>query len=350
MKAKKYIKSTVAILIACLILAASLQIVIDPLFQYHTPWFGMEPVITDERYQYAGVARTFEYDNVIIGNSFCENFKPSDFDRTFGGKTVKLAISGSTTKDWGLLLDITSQRTAPPKYVFANVEPYSLLTPTPDPVSTVPEYLYDNNLFNDTGYFYNFGTLSIAWNSIKQNIDGTVPDMDTVFLREARGKETVINGRDAIDFVEEEPSVDNALICAAGNLAILQHYIETMPDTEFCFFFTPVSILYWYKVLQEKNADCWYAVFNLTCEKLQQYSNVKLFLWSDDEMLGLMSGLDHYVDEAHYAPEVCEMLADRMSKDIGLLSAETYKEKIDKLFDYVYGFDYASLIGESSNS
>ena len=346
MNSKKFIKMTLAVLLAGLLLTAALQIVVDPLFQYHTPWFGMEPVITNERYQYAGVARNFEYDNVILGNSFCENFKPSDIDRAFGGKTVKLAISGSTTKDWGLLLDIINQRAEPPRFVFFNIEPYSLLTPTPEPPCTVPEYLYDNNLLNDTGYFYNFGTLSIALNSIRQNIEGTVPDVDTVFLKEARGKETVINGRDSLDLVEEEPSVDDAIVCASGNLDLLQRYIESMPDTEFRLFFTPVSILYWYKVMQEKNANCWYAVFHLTCERLQQYPNVKLFLWSDEEMLNIISDLDNYVDEAHCAPEVCELMVRRMSENEGAVSPETYREKIDRLFEYTGSFDYPSLIGE----
>ena len=346
MKAKRFIISTLSVLLAGLLLTAGLQIAVDPLFQYHTPWFGTEPVLTDERYQYAGIAKNFEYDNVIVGNSFSENFKPSVFDRAFGGKTVKLAISGSTIKDWELLLNIIHQRAEPPKFVFANIDPYSLLASSPDAPGSVPVYLYDDNLFNDTGYFYNFGTLSIALNSIRRNVEGTVPDADTVFLQQARGKETVIADRDSIDAVEGEPSIDDAVLRASGNLDMLLPYVENMPDTEFCFFFTPVSILYWYKVLQEKNADCWYAVSYLICEKLLQYPNVRLYLWTDEEMLGIISGLDSYVDEAHCSPEVCELLTLRMRENEGLLSPETYGEQIDKLFAYTAGFDYASLLGE----
>lgn len=345
MKCKKFIISTLSVLLAGLLLIAGLQIVVDPLFQYHTPWFGMEPVLTDERYQYAGVARNFDYDTVILGNSFCENFKPSDFNKAYGGKTVKLAISGSTTKDWALLLDIINQREAPPKNVFFNIDPYSVLTPTPDPASTVPMYLYDNILFNDIGYFFNFGTLSIALDTIKRNIEGTVPDADTVFLKNARDKKTVIEGRDTIDVLEEEPSVEYARLCAAGNLDLLEQYIERMPDTEFSVFFTPVSILYWYKVRQEKSADCWYAVFQLICETLVRHPNVKLYLWSDKEMLDIISDLDNYADEAHCGPAISELMVRRMRGDVGLQLQKTYKEAIDTLFDYTAGFDYASLIG-----
>ena len=346
MTGKKFIILSLCILLTGLLLTAGLQIAVDPLFQYHTPWFGMEPVITDERYQYAGMAKTFEYDNAIIGNSFCENFKPSDFDRAFGGKTVKLATSGSTPRDWGLLLDIIKRRNTDPQYLFFNIDPYTLLTTDPEDPATVPSYLYDNNLFNDTGYFYNFGTLSIALDFIRQNVAGTVPDADTVFLKNARGKDAVINGRDSIDIVVEEPSAEDALIRAAANLDLILPFTEDLPDTRFCFFFTPVSILYWYKVREEKNTACWRAVSELICEKLLSCPNVNLYLWSDEEMLGIISDLDNYVDEAHYSPEVCELIVRRMSEDKGrLLPDDTYREKLDRLFDYTGNFDYKSLIG-----
>ncbi len=345
MKSKKFIISTLSVLLAGLMLTAGLQITADPLFQYHTPWFGMRPVLTDERYQYAGVARNFEYDQVILGNSFCENFRPSAVENAFGGTAVKLAVSGSTTKDWALLLEIIKQRAEPPKNIFCNIDPYSVLSTDPQADATVPGYLYDRNLLNDVGYFYNFGTLSIALDAIRQNLAGTVPDVDAAFLRDARGKEAVINSRDAIDVVEEEPSTPDALARASGNLEVLLPYIEAMPETEFRFFFTPVSILYWYKVREEKNTGCWRAVFPMICETLMEYPNVRVYLWSDDEMLGIISDLDNYVDEAHCSPEVCGIMVRRMREDTGLLSPETYREKIDRLFEYADGFDYASLIG-----
>lgn len=345
MKSKRFIISALSVFIACLLLIACFQIVVDPLFQYHTPLFGMKPVLTDERYQYAGVARNFGFDTVILGNSFCENFKPSDLDCAFGGKTVKLAVSGSIPKDWALLLEIIKQRAVQPGLIVSNMDPYSLLSSDPDAETTLPGYLYDGYLPNDVGYFYNFGTLSIAFDVIKRNITGAVPDPDTVFLKNARGREAVINGRDTIDEVNEDPSVEDAVARASANLEVLLPYLKSMPGTEFRLFFTPVSILYWYKVLQERNFDCWYAVTEMFCEKLLGYPNVKLYLWSDDEMLGTISDLDNYADEAHCSPEVCERLIKRMSDGKGLLSSENYRDSIDRLFGYAKSFDYTSLIG-----
>lgn len=343
MKSKTFIITILSFLLVGMTLISCLQIAIDPLFQYHTPWFGMKPVIMDERYQYAGIAKNFEYDNVILGNSFCENYKASDFDKAFGGKTVKLAISGSITKDWCLLLDIIKQRKDPPKRIFLNIDPYSILSTPPETPSSLPSYLYDNNLLNDVNYFYNFGTVSFTIDMFKQNMENSVPDIDTAFLRNARGKETILNDYLQSDFSDEALILNDAINRANQNLSFLLPYIEDMQDTEFYFFITPVSILYWDKVHRERNEKNWYSVFHLISENLLANDNVKLFLWTDNEMLDIIRNLDNYVDEAHYSPEVCEMLVKRMSKKEGLLSVNIYNEQINKLFDYVNHFDYESL-------
>lgn len=106
MKGKTYIVTTLSIFFVVLILVGSFTVVIDPLFQYHKPWFGMKPVIESQRYHNAGIAKQFDFDNVIIGNSMSENFVPNDVSEMFGGKTVKLAAAGSLPLDWSYLLKI----------------------------------------------------------------------------------------------------------------------------------------------------------------------------------------------------------------------------------------------------
>ena len=99
MNGKRFVKLSVSFTLVLLLLVGVSQITIDPLFQYHKPWFGLKPVVTDERYHNAGIAKTFDYDNVIIGNSLAENFYVSDVEKMFGGKTVKLTAAGSHTSD-----------------------------------------------------------------------------------------------------------------------------------------------------------------------------------------------------------------------------------------------------------
>lgn len=69
MNGKQFVIISVSLTLLLLIAVAVLQIAIDPLYQYHIPSFGMKPDAFNERYQNPGVAKHFEYDNVIMGNS-----------------------------------------------------------------------------------------------------------------------------------------------------------------------------------------------------------------------------------------------------------------------------------------
>lgn len=347
MKSKTYINITLSIILAGLLLVTGLQIAIDPLFQYHTPWGGMKPVLTDERYQYAGLAKNFSYDNVILGNSFCENFKASSFTEINEGETIKLAISGSSPEDWKKIVSIIKDKNV--KRVIFNIDPYTLLTPKPENDSLLKplEYLYDNHIINDVNYLYNFGTLQMSIDSVIKNTTNSVPDFDIAFLEYGKGKDEVIRiyNNKRTDYADEEPSVQEALSIANWNLDFISSCISEMPNTEFVIFFTPVSVLYWDKVLRDRNDKCWENVYYLCCERLIPIKNVKLFLWSDDAMLSLMSDIDNYKDEAHYTPEVCDLLAKRIGQNEGVVLGDDYSERIDKLFKYIYSFDYDSLLG-----
>ena len=96
-KYKKWLRTTVYEIFAIMILVAILQIVIDPYFHYHKPITKYR--LNDERYINDGIARHFDYDAIITGNSLCQNFSTSQYDELFGTKSVKLTFSGAGYKE-----------------------------------------------------------------------------------------------------------------------------------------------------------------------------------------------------------------------------------------------------------
>ena len=112
MSGKKFVRLSLILTAVFLVLIAAVNIAIDPLFQYHKPWFGLEPVITNERYQNAGVIKHFDFDNVIMGTSMCENFKVSEVNDLFGGQTVKVTIACSTADNMTYQLKLLKSRLA----------------------------------------------------------------------------------------------------------------------------------------------------------------------------------------------------------------------------------------------
>ena len=140
MNAKRFARLSISLTLALLILVAALQIAIDPLFQYHKPWFGLKPVVKDERYQVAGMAKQFNFDNCILGNSLCENFKASSFDKYYNGKTIKLSISGSVVYDWKYLLNLLKNRNEATNNIFCNIDPFTLNKSEDKSNADIPQY------------------------------------------------------------------------------------------------------------------------------------------------------------------------------------------------------------------
>lgn len=350
MNSKRFIRLSLCLTLVLLILVAGVQVAVDPLFQYHTPWFGMKPVMTGERYQNAGVAKSFEYKNVIMGNSLAQNFKVSDIGEALGGKTVKLTASGSHPLDWTYTLDVLSKKNKSPTNIVMNMDPYIFNGSYNELKHELPTYLYDNNYLNDGNYLFNFSILQkYTYRAVMNNLTHNIPDYDTFMLWDddfEYGKDFVLShynrpevSTGAYDIDDIEKYCDNI----SKNLSLLLPYFEEMSDTEFVFFLSPFSMLYWDRETRENGLEKQKAGYLKTCEILSAYDNVTLYLWTDDEMLGVMGDLNNYCDEAHYCPDVCEMMAERIGDKEGIITKETYKEEINKLFDYVENYDYDSL-------
>ena len=341
-KSKKYIIISLSLLLAALIGMGVLTYVIDPLFQYHTPWFGLEPYLISERYQLAGVAKNFEFENVIMGNSFSQNFVISDVEKMLEGETVQLAIPGSYPVDWAYLLNILKNRSSPPKYILMNFDPrYSTFSPAQ--THDLPIYLYDDNVLNDVNYWFNYSMFqTYTLDTIRANKNGSIPDFDTALIW---GNETV-GGKDLVlQRYEQKDANDDHPLYMRENLAILEDYFVTMPETQFMFFVAPFSILYWKVPVECGEIDQYHADFNYAFETFSKYPNVTLYFWDDADMLNTMCDLDCYVDQCHYDLAVSQELIRRMDAGEGIVSKDKteWESRLNAYFEYLKQYDYEHI-------
>ena len=345
MNSKRFIRLSLCMTLALLIIVASAQIAIDPLFQYHKPWFGMEPVVKNERYQDAGVAKTFEYDNVLIGNSLAENFRVSDVNEIFGGDSVKLTMSGSHSIDWTFILDILEKKS--PDNIMLNLDPGILFA---DPVNLkheLPVYLYDFNYTNDVNYLLNFSIIAdMTYKSISYNIKNRVPDYNDVFIWNEdieTNRENAIKHYDRPEKGDLSDTYVEMLSVAEKNIENLEPYFDSMSDTEFVFFYSPFSILHWDSQNQVNKLDANRTVHLEIFKRLLQYNNVKIYFWDDQEILNIICDLNNYADEMHFNFVVCSALKKRMIDNTGLLTLDNYKEKVNNFFDFLDAYDYNAI-------
>ena len=143
---------------------------------------------------------------------------------------------------------------------------------------------------------------------------------------------------------EKETSV-NANFYTDGNLMLISEYFDSMPDTEFIFFCSPFSVLYWKDIYDSNSLMEYKNQYEKTFEFLSRYENVTVYFWTDEDMLNIISDLDNYKDSTHYGMHINKMMLERIDKNIGELpkEKEAWNPILDKYFDYLESFDYQAI-------
>lgn len=346
MSGKKFVRISLILTAIFLVLIAAVNIAVDPLFQYHKPWFGLEPVITNERYQNAGVIKHFDFDNAILGTSLSENFIISEVNNTFGGNSVKLTMYGSSIYNMTYQLELMKKREVKPKIIMCDMSPILFEAPYDTLKNPLPTFLYNYNPFDDGEYLWNISILNdFTYPTVMLNVNHSVPDYDTVFVAEEgakTGKELALSRYTRPKISDEPESVEAYLDLEKKNLALFTQYFEQMPECEFEFFMAPISMLYWDEQMRLKRVDALEAAYMDVCKTLTSYENVTLYFWTDNEMLDIMSHLDNYVDACHYSREVSSEILRRINDNQGVVTSDNYMSTVDRLFKHIETYNYES--------
>lgn len=138
-------------------------------------------------------------------------------------------------------------------------------------------------------------------------------------------------------------NADELIQTALSNMDNLNKYYQEMPDTQFVFFCSPFSILFWDKNNQNNGLDVWRETYLTVIGDLVKHQNVSVYFWNDQEMLDTICNLDYYTDEAHYNVEVCKMICNRISINQGLMNQSNYQDSVNQFFDYLKLYDYDAI-------
>ena len=152
---KKHILLFFIFFSAAMILSAAAVVTVDPFFQYHKPLKGLCYIIDNQTSQNPGIAKTFDYDSVILGSSMTVNFDTSLFEETMGLHTVKLCYNGAYPKDIDEIMKLVSLYHPDLKEVFLGIDINTYKTPADVTAYELPYYLYDDLLLNDVSYWLN---------------------------------------------------------------------------------------------------------------------------------------------------------------------------------------------------
>ncbi|MCR5266936.1 MAG: hypothetical protein K6E16_00270 [Lachnospiraceae bacterium] len=343
MNAKQYTVRTITYTCIALVLIAALVATVDPFLHYHAPIGSLRAVETDERSAMIGVATQMRYDTALIGSSMSENFVASWFDDgVFGNSCVKLCMQGAHFSDYEILFREVCSHPEVKNVVFS-LDNY-LLTNNPEtyPV-TIPEYLSNDSLKDDSHYVFNKSVVLeyvpkfLINNHVETEDDAYVWADEYDFSKYiARG----VYNTQRVLVPEEEKPFDLYFAYADAFLASIKPFLEEREDITFYLYASPYSIYYWDDCVRHGNLTAEICTLERVYKQLLTYDNVRLFYFQND--YELITDLDHYRDYSHFDQSVNHFMYECMRDGKYELTQDDYYDTLLEMNDFARDYDYES--------
>ena len=345
MKNKTFVIITVITMLGMLLGFAEMTYYVDPLFHYHAPNPNLEYPLFSERYMNDGITRNFDYDAVITGTSMTQNFKTSLWDELFGTTSIKVPVAGARYKEVNELLERAYEYKGDIKNVLRCLD-LTMLIADKDSAGyeEYPEYLYDDNPYNDVYYLLNkdiyyeytdylfhymrLGGKTTDFDHYK-NWNGNYT-YDANQLRKNYERKEIEERERYLTEEEKELLIGNL----EQNVISL---VKKHPETEFYLYFPPYSILYWDDEIRTGKYERNIEAQRLAIEMLLPYENIHLYSFFDDYLM--ICDLSNYIDSIHYGQKYSDQIMRNMKEGKGLLTKDNYEQYLSMLMFYEL-FDY----------
>lgn len=325
-----------------LFLVAIVVGIVDPFFVYHAPLEGLYYTIDNQLEQNPGIAKHFEYNNVMLGSSMTTNFDTFLFDEQLGGQMVKLSYNAAYPKDIDKIMQIVISDKRELEHVFLCIDIANYMY-TPGTLSyAYPEHLYDNNVLNDLKYLLNkevlfdyiidsyLGKKEIALNEIYWHWQ---------YMEYSREK---VLANYVLPQISGETSVRYTMDNLKANLdQCIIPYIEATSNTQWHIFFPPYSMLYWNDSMVTDEADIKVDGMAYITQQMLEYDNVEVYYFQDVQ--DWIGNLDNYTDTTHFSKEVTDEMTLQLCDDENRVTLDTYEKRIEMFRAYVKNYDYEAL-------
>lgn len=361
MKEKKFVLASLFTIIALLIICAATIIFVDPLFHYHKPLSTLQYQLCDERYQNDGILRNFSYNAIITGTSMQENYKTSEFDEYFGTHSVKTCFSGADPKEICDNINLALQRKSDVNTVFMGICDGWQMDYFNNYYSDFPEYLYDNNVFNDVSYLFNksiilkyLGKNALLY-TLKGNQTTSFDDYSNWDSSAVYGMKQTLTSykkywyKDASILSDNTMMTDDDYEFLKSNIE--KNYIKMVqsnPNTTFYIYYNPFSILYFSFIRTEGNMEKTFEAWKYFAEQMTKFENVQLYCFYDET--DMICNLDNYKDYLHHNTNINTQILQWISNDSHIITSDNYKSYFAGIEDFYRNYNYDAIFADSKNS
>jgi len=336
--------------------AAALNFGVDPLQIFRPSRLFPAMYSQDSRLQNAGLIRNQAFDTVFMGTSLAIHFRQSDIDRILDVKSLKLAMTGSSSREQVFVLAAATARG--PKRVIWEVDDWIFHdTPDVDANTHLPADLYRGNVKGIVSYLFSGAMAREAVGMAARSIPLLEPTLARL-TNEALFKFPLSNVDD-INTLQPADDV-GAIYNAKRAMAAFKYITDPVrskyllddtdydmkvrvferdaiglitanPDITFDIYLPPYSILQWV-ALRETSPETLQSVYAFSayfCRRLMDFPNVRLFDFRS--VTEVTHDLNNYSDVIHHSPEIDLKVLSWLAQDRYRVDAAAPTASLDQL-------------------
>lgn len=353
MNYKKFVRLFLFVILLGMFSVACVVVYIDPFFHYHKPRPEFYYNLNHQRCQNNGILKHFDYDAIVTGTSMTENFKTSEFNKLFNVQAVKVPYSGGSFKEINNAIAVAYKNGHKVKAVVRALDGYGIVrdkNAMRTDLGAYPEYLYNDNVFDDLNYIFNKDVLEKrCLPMLERNLKGLkggIKSFDVYSNWNKRykfGRQYVIKNKLVVNLNKKQYMLPGEkMILAKEN--IQQNIVSLArkhPETIFYYFFPPYSIVYYGNLINKGRLEQWISAEKLAIEMILECPNIKLY--SFNLMSDITTNLDNYKDATHYGEWINSDILRYMKEGKGLLTKENYQEYLLKERELYMNYPYDSI-------
>ena len=357
----RHILQFVCATVAVIMMTGALNFTVDPLQLLRPAGFYHPMYSNDSRMQNAGLIRSQDFDTVFMGTSLAIHFRQSDIDRLVGGRSLKLAMSGSDSHEQSFVLAAVLERH--PKRVIWQMDDWIFrAAPDIDTNPFLPANLYRRNARGLGEYLFSGAmareSLWMIARSIKP-LEKTVARLTSGIvikfpIADADDINALAPNYDVAGFYNAQKAMASFVqitdLARRSDLAAGYDYdtmvgiferdaiglIEKNPNVKFDIYFPPYSILQ-FVAMRDASPVTLKIVYDFTAyaaSRLIGFPNVSLHDFRD--VKEITHNLGNYGDVIHHSPaidlKVLSLIAERkhvVDRSAPLASLERLKAQVE---------------------
>ena len=335
---RRFIKEALLLVGITVVPLMLFNFIVDPL-QCHRQATWYAPLFDpNQRMQNACLARTQQYNTVIMGTSHVENFDPIHVNEALGTQTLRLATAGSTLHEQKTILNLALTTGRVERIVWGLDT--NLLYDGPetfrDDITPFPHYIYKRTgliLYLLDPYLIKHYTKMAAhrlFGAYSQYTDlrylnswrysnfsfGESYVIDRFHRIHAARTENAANGISFGPMIKDADAQTNMM----HNVV---HLVETHPDVHFDIVFPPFSILRyvsdqeWFPEYIENE----FKAKALLIDTLLPFSNVTMHEFQSES--DITHNLNNYKDLTHFSGDVNDIIIEAIARGTHMLAPET---------------------------